>query len=150
MAPEPADGAAVTPPAAVRAARALVVATTLGLIVLGLAWELWLAPTGRGTLAVKVLPLAFALPGLLRHRMYTFRWLSLLVWLYVLEGLVRAASDRGLSAGLAALEVVLAVALFSAATFYIRRRLAAAPAVAPGTSGASGTSGTGGTSGAAT
>ena len=57
-----------------------------GLIALGLAWELWLAPTGSGTLALKVLPLLPCVAGLLRHRMYTFRWLSLLVWLYVLEG----------------------------------------------------------------
>ena len=34
-------------------------------------------------------------PGLLRNRMYTYRWLSLLVWLYFTEGVVRAASDRG-------------------------------------------------------
>ena len=33
---------------------------SLALIVLGLAWELWLAPTGSGTLALKVLPLAAA------------------------------------------------------------------------------------------
>jgi hypothetical protein len=56
------------------------------LIVLGLAWELWLAPTGSGTLALKVLPLVAVLAGLLRHRMYTYRWLSLLVWLYFTEG----------------------------------------------------------------
>jgi uncharacterized membrane protein len=103
----------------------------LALVGLGLAWELWLAPTGRGTLAVKVLPLALALPGLMRHRMYTFRWLSLLVWPYVLEGLVRAISDRGLSALLAVAEVALAVVIFAAATFYIRRRLTGAAAVAP-------------------
>jgi uncharacterized membrane protein len=62
--------------------RALAVACLLALIALGLAWELWLAPTGNRTLALKVLPLAFALAGLLKHRMYTYRWLSLLVWLY--------------------------------------------------------------------
>ena len=116
----------VAPAPAVTLARALTLAATLALMVLGLAWELWLAPTGRGTLALKVAPLALALPGLLRHRMVTFRWLSLLVWLYVLEGLVRATSDRGLSATLAALEVALAVLLFCAATFYIRRRFASA------------------------
>ena len=41
------------PTAVVRRTRALAVASTLALIVLGLAWELWLAPTGRGTLAIK-------------------------------------------------------------------------------------------------
>jgi uncharacterized membrane protein len=102
----------------------VVLGLLLALAALGLAWELWLAPTGRGTLALKVLPLLLALPGLLRHRLYTYRWLSLLVWLYVLEGLVRTTSEGGLGAMLAAAEAALAVALFTAATFYIRRRLA--------------------------
>jgi hypothetical protein len=42
----------------------------------GAGLELWLAPTGSGTLAVKVAPLLLAVPGLLRHRMRTHRWLS--------------------------------------------------------------------------
>jgi uncharacterized membrane protein len=103
--------------------RAAAVAFTLALIALGLTWELWLAPTGRGTLAIKVLPLAAALPGLLRHRMYTYRWLSLLLWLYVGEGLVRATSEGGRAVVLAALEVALALALFLTCVRYIRRRL---------------------------
>jgi uncharacterized membrane protein len=93
------------------------------LIVLGLAWELWLAPTGRGTLALKVLPLALCALGLWRHRMYTYRWLALLVWLYVLEGLVRATSERGPSVLLAVAEIALALALFGVCSAYIRRRL---------------------------
>jgi uncharacterized membrane protein len=114
---------------ALQALRAACVATLLALVALGLAWEAWLAPTGRGTLVLKVLPLLLALPGLWRHRLHTYRWLSLLVWLYVLEGLVRSTSEQGLSAALAALEVALAVALFIATTVYIRRRLRAAPPV---------------------
>ena len=43
------------------ATRALAVGATLALIALGLAWELWLAPTGSGTLAIKVLPLLLPL-----------------------------------------------------------------------------------------
>ena len=54
-------------PAPVRLTRALAVGSALALIALGLAWELWLAPTGRGTLALKVLPLAIPLPGLLKQ-----------------------------------------------------------------------------------
>jgi uncharacterized membrane protein len=111
-------------PAAVEWLRAVVLAACLALAALGLAWELWLAPTGRGTLALKVLPLAFALPGLLRHRLYTFRWLSLLVWLYAAEGLVRAPSDRGAGRGLAIAEVALSLVLFAACAAYVRRRLA--------------------------
>lgn len=89
-----------------------------------LAWELWLAPTGSGTLALKALPLVACLAGVLRHRMYTYRWLSLLLWLYVLEGLVRGTTESGISQVLALLEVALCVALFGICGFYIRRRLA--------------------------
>jgi uncharacterized membrane protein len=114
------------PEPAVRTARALALAGLLGLIALCLAWELWLAPTGRGTLALKVLPLVFCVAGLLRHRMYTFRWLSLLIWLYILEGLVRATSEAGLGAALAVLEIGLSLLVFVVSGFYIRRRLRAA------------------------
>ena len=117
-------------PARVVWSRALALACLLALIALGLAWELWLAPTGRGTLALKVLPLLLALPGLLNWRLYTFRWLSLVLWLYVAEGAVRATSDRGLGAPLALLEVVLSVLLFVACAAHVRWRLSAAKASA--------------------
>ena len=100
----------VVPPQAqadrvVRLTRLLALSSVIGLIVLGLGWELWWAPTGSGTLALKVLPLLLPLPGLLRHRMYTYRWLSLLVWLYFMEGAVRVTTESGLSQWLAGLEV---------------------------------------------
>ena len=117
-------------PARVIWSRALAQACLLALIALCLAWELWLAPTGRGTLALKVLPLLLAVPGLLNWRMYTFRWLSLVLWLYVAEGAVRAASDRGLGAPLAMLEVVLCMLLFAACAAHVRWRLSAAKASA--------------------
>jgi uncharacterized membrane protein len=110
----------------VRLTRTLAIGALLALILLGLAWELWLAPTGSGTLAVKVLPLLLPLPGLLRHRMYTYRWLSLLVWVYFAEGAVRATSERGLSAGLAVVEIVLCVVLFVVCALHVRWRLAKA------------------------
>lgn len=110
-------------PASLKWTRALAVGSTIALVLLGLAWELWLAPTGRGTLAVKVLPLGLALPGLWRDRLYTYRWTSLVVWLYFAEGAVRATSDRGLGAPLAALEVVLALVLFVACGMHVRARL---------------------------
>ena len=105
--------------------RTAAVASLLGLIVLGLAWELWLAPLrpGGSWWVIKILPLLPALPGLLRNRMYTYRWLSLLVWLYFTEGVVRATSESGLSAGLALLQALLCVALFVACTLHIRLRL---------------------------
>ena len=121
---------AFAPTAAVRRTRALAVGSTLALIALGLAWELWLAPTGRSTLAVKVLPLLLPLPGLLRLRLYTYRWVSLGVWLYVAEGAVRAGSDHGVSATLAVMEVVIALVLFTACCLHIRARLRAGAALA--------------------
>lgn len=122
----PAAAPAPAPPA-VRRARALVLALLLALIVLGLAWELWLAPTGSGTLAIKVLPLLPCLPGLWRHRLYTYRWLSLLLWLYVTEGLVRATSEGGTARALAVAEVAIAIALFALCVRYIRLRLPRRP-----------------------
>jgi len=111
------------PDAIVRATRAVALTGLLGLIVVGLAWELWLAPTGSGTLAIKVLPLVLCVLGLLRHRMYTFRWLSLLVWLYFMEGVVRATTEQGWSRVMAVAEIVLCLLLFTASTLYIRWRL---------------------------
>lgn len=116
-----------TPPrtagAPARLTRAVAIGSVLALIVLGLAWELGPARTGSGTLALKVLPLVLPLPGLWRYRLYTYRWLSLLVWLYVAEGTVRATSERGLSAGLAAAEVVLCLLLFASCALHVRSRL---------------------------
>ncbi|HEY1132913.1 MAG TPA: DUF2069 domain-containing protein [Roseateles sp.] len=109
-----------------RLSRNLALASVVALIVLCLAWELWLAPTGRGTLAVKVLPLLPAPIGLWRYRMYTYRWVALVIWLYVLEGLVRATSEGGLGQWLALGEVLLAIVAFTACTAQIRLRLAAA------------------------
>ena len=122
-APEPA--AAADAPPAVEATRWLAVACVLGLIVLGVLWELWLAPLRPGGtwLAIKVLPLCLPLAGLLRRRMYTYRWVSLLVWLYFAEGVVRATSDRGLSARLALVEVLLCLVLFAACVLHVRLRL---------------------------
>lgn len=114
------------PTAAEKLSRNLAVAAVVALILLCLAWELWLAPTGRGTLALKVLPLLPAPLGLWRYRMYTYRWVALFVWLYVLEGLVRSTSEHGLGQGLALAEVVLSVVIFTACTAQIRQRLAAA------------------------
>lgn len=111
------------PDAVVRHSRTAALAGLIGLILLCLAWELWLAPTGSGTLALKVLPLVLCLAGLWRHRMYTFRWLALLLWLYFMEGVVRATTEQGLSQALAALEVMLCLWLFAASSVYIRWRL---------------------------
>ncbi len=97
----------------------------MGLIILGLIWELWLAPLRPGgtLLALKVLPLCFPLTGLLKNRMYTYRWLSLLIWLYFTEGVVRAWGDVPPSNYFAMVEVFLCVVLFTSCALHVRLRL---------------------------
>ncbi len=124
------DPLAAAPPAspALALSRWLAVGSLLALIALGVAWELWLAPVRHGGswLVVKVLRQCVPVVGLLRHRLYTYRWVSLLVWIYFTEGVVRATSDRGLSARLALAEVVLCMVLFAACVLHVRIRLAKA------------------------
>ena len=55
--------------------------------------------------------------------MYTYRWVSLLVWIYFTEGVVRATSDARLSAVLAGIEVLLCLLLFVACALHVRWRL---------------------------
>ena len=105
--------------------RVLAVGSLLGLIILGLAWELVLAPLrpGGSWIALKVLPLCVPLAGLLKNRMYTYRWVTLLVWLYFTEGVVRAYSDKAPGNYLAMIQVALCLALFVACAMHVRLRL---------------------------
>jgi len=104
----------------------LAVGSLVGLIVLGLAWEMWLAPLrpGGSWLALKVLPLVVPLAGLYKNRMYTYRWVSLMIWLYFTEGVVRAWSDALLlGRALAGIEILLCLMLFVACAMHVRLRL---------------------------
>ena len=109
--------------------RATCVTALVALIALCVAWELWLAPLpgGTGALAWKALPLTLAVAGMLRHRLYTYRWMSLLIWLYFTEGIVRAVGDPGMAQVLAGIEVALSTALFTACAVYVRVRLKVLP-----------------------
>ncbi|MBK6867575.1 MAG: DUF2069 domain-containing protein [Burkholderiales bacterium] len=120
----PSHVARATPSRAVRATRVVAVASLLGLIALGLAWELWLAPLrpGGSWLALKVLPLLLPLGGLLRLRMYTYRWTALLVWLYFVEGVVRASGDAPPGNQLAWAQIALCLLLFNACALHVRLR----------------------------
>lgn len=97
-------------------------ACLVALIFLGAAWELFLAPLrpGGSWLVLKVLPAMAALFGVLRARRYTFQWSTLMIWIYAAEGATRAYTDRGLSAGLAAAELALALAYFGFAVSFLR------------------------------
>lgn len=114
----------------VAATRWLAVGSLLGLITLSVLWELWLAPLrpGGSWLVLKALPLCIPLIGLLKHRMYTYRWVSLVVWLYFTEGVVRAWSDKAPSNYLAMVEIALCLLLFVACAMHVRLRQKAAKA----------------------
>jgi uncharacterized membrane protein len=102
--------------------RAVACATLVALMLLCLAWELWLAPLrpGGSLLALKVLPLVFPLRGILEGRRYTYQWSSMLILAYFTEGVMRAWSDRGTSQALAAIEVALSLGFFAAAVAFAR------------------------------
>lgn len=100
----------------------LCAASLIGLILLCLAWELWLAPLrpGGSWLVLKTLPLLAPLFGILRERRYTYQWAAMLVLAYFAEGLTRAWTDRGTGANLAIAEAALALVFFVSASLYAR------------------------------
>jgi uncharacterized membrane protein len=106
----------------VRSLRALAAAALVALIVLSLAWELALAPLrpGGSLLALKALPLALPLGGVLAGRRYTYQWSCLLILAYFAEGATRAWAESGTGRALAALEALLSLAFFAAAVSYAR------------------------------
>ena len=118
--------------------RLLALASLAGLIVLGLAWEMWLAPIrpGGSLLALKVLPLVIPLAGIWKNRMYTYRWVSLMVWLYFTEGVVRAWGDRPPGNYLAMVEVLLCLLLFAACAQHVRLRFKNLPSAGIASEGA--------------
>jgi uncharacterized membrane protein len=105
-----------------RALRFAASAALVALILLCLAWELWLAPLrpGGSLLALKALPLALPLGGILGGKRYTYQWSSLLILAYFAEGATRAWSERGTSQALALAEVILSLLFFAAAVSYAR------------------------------
>ncbi len=105
-----------------RVLRGTATASLVALIVLCVAWELWLAPLrpGGSLMALKALPLALPLGGVWSGRRYTYQWSSMLVLAYFSEGVMRAWGDAGLSRGLALIEVLLSLFFFAAVVAYAR------------------------------
>lgn len=103
-------------------------ACLIALIFVCVGWELFLAPLrpGGSWLVLKVLPLMAPLFGILRAKRYTFQWSTLMIWIYAAEGATRMYTDKGLSAGLAAAELALALAYFASAVSFLRASRAGA------------------------
>ena len=125
VASEPASAMKPPPSAAILnvALQRIAAVCLVALFFLCLLWEIWLAPLRPGgtLLFLKALPLAFALRGTLRGSLYTIQWASMLVLLYLMEGVVRVMSDPpGPSIAMAWIEIVLATGFFFSSVFYVR------------------------------
>lgn len=97
-------------------------ASLIALIFLCLGWELWWAPLkpGGSWLVLKAVFLLAPLFGILRGKRYTYKWLSLFIQFYLLEGATRATSEHGLSQQLAIGESLLAVIIFIVCILFVR------------------------------
>jgi uncharacterized membrane protein len=98
------------------------VAALAALALLALLWETVLAPLRPGSawLALKALPLLVLLPGVARGRLRARQIASLLLPWYVAEGLVRALTEHGRHALVAALSALLALCAFAAILAWLR------------------------------
>ncbi|MEB0138479.1 MULTISPECIES: DUF2069 domain-containing protein [unclassified Undibacterium] len=111
----------------------LACASLATLLLLCLAWELWLAPLrpGGSWMALKALPLLLPLRGVIKKDNYTMQWTSMLIWLYFIEGVVRSYSDtKPVSIWCAALELGLSLVYFGSVLVYLRPLKRAAKALA--------------------
>ena len=70
-------------------------------------------------MTLKVLPLMFALFGILRGNRYTYQWSTMMILLYLTEGVIRT-NDAAPGNALALAEAVLSVIFFMATMFYAR------------------------------
>ena len=64
------------------------------MILFGFLWEVKLYPLRDGSLLwMKVLPLIPLLPGLFQGRLRSLQWLTLIIWFFITEAIVRVVSD---------------------------------------------------------
>lgn len=115
--------AAEPPTSALRWSRHVTLFCFAALAVLALGWEIWWAPLkpGGSLLALKALPLIAALPFLARGSIKAYQWWSMLVMLYLCEGLVRVVSDPSITGRwLGGIEAALAALAFGAVVVYVR------------------------------
>lgn len=93
------------------------------LILLNVLWELWLDPLlpGGSLYVLKIMPLFFLLYGTYKGDIYLLQWLSLVILLYVMEGIVRMMSDTTETSKLLGLiEFLLATGIFIFSLIYLR------------------------------
>ncbi len=95
----------------------------VGLLLLMLAWLLWLHPPDGALMSIALItlvgPLALALRGVLYGRRYTMAWSAILILIYFVHGVTYVAVP-GPGQILGAIEIALATIYFIAAVVYLR------------------------------
>ncbi|MBT8549981.1 DUF2069 domain-containing protein [Polynucleobacter paneuropaeus] len=99
----------------------LALAAFIDLFILCVCWEWFLYPLRpEGSwLILKALPLLLPMRGIWKGNVYTMQWASMLILLYITEGLVRI-SESGWNFYLAILETVLATIAFVCLLMYLK------------------------------
>ncbi|QEY23621.1 DUF2069 domain-containing protein [Neisseria animalis] len=93
----------------------------IALIALSLSWELWLAPLREGGswLALKALPLCLPLAGILKGKVYTYQYSSMLILIYFAEAVMRIFDAAPAGRYCAVASVVLCTVFFIACLAFI-------------------------------
>ena len=96
-------------------------AAFIDLFILCVCWEWFISPLrpGGSWLILKGIPLLFAIPGIWKGNVYTMQWASMLILLYITEGLVRIL-ETGANFWLAVLETIFATIGFVCLLMYLK------------------------------
>ncbi|MCP1659976.1 DUF2069 domain-containing protein [Neisseria perflava] len=98
-------------------------ASLIALIAVSLSWELWLAPlrAGGSWLALKALPLCLPLSGILKGKVYTYQYSSMLILIYFAEAFMRLFDAAPASRWCAAAVTLCCVVFFIACLAFIQQ-----------------------------
>ena len=99
----------------------LATAAFVDLFILCICWEWFISPLrpGGSWLILKGIPLLFAIPGLWKGKVYTMQWASMLILLYITEGLVRIL-ETGTNFWMAALETTIGTVGFVCLLMFLK------------------------------
>ena len=99
----------------------LATAAFIDLFILCVAWEWFISPLrpGGSWLILKGVPLLFAIQGLWNGKVYTMQWASMLILLYITEGLARIL-ETGANFWMTLIETTLATIGFVCLLIYLK------------------------------
>ncbi|HEZ0251802.1 DUF2069 domain-containing protein [Neisseria meningitidis] len=95
----------------------------IALIILSLSWELWIAPLrpGGSWLALKTLPLCLPLSGILKKKIYTYQYSSMLILIYFAEAVMRLFDAYPAEQICAALSAVFSIIFFISCLSFVKQ-----------------------------